>query len=127
MPEIPPFVDFHDPCEFQLRETLGDEVFTAAFKHGADLTLDQAITYALDEKTGVSARRWQASRTSSVVSPREQQVAELVAQGLTNKDIAAALVIAQRTAEGHVEHILEKLGFTSRAQIASWATSHHEQ
>jgi len=38
----------------------------------------------------------------------------------SNKGIAADLVISQRTAEGHVEHILTKLGFTSRAQVAAW-------
>jgi len=41
--------------------------------------------------------------------------------GLNNKEIARSLVISQRTAEGHVEHILTKLGFTSRAQVAAWA------
>jgi DNA-binding NarL/FixJ family response regulator len=51
---------------------------------------------------------------------REREVAELIAQGKTNKQIAEALVIAPRTAEGHVERILVKLGFTSRAQIAAW-------
>jgi len=53
------------------------------------------------------------------LSRREQQIAELVAEGTSNKEIAARLVIAPRTAEGHVEHILVKLGFTSRAQIAA--------
>ena len=43
------------------------------------------------------------------------------AGGRSNVDIAAELVISQRTAENHVEHILIKLGFTSRAQIAAWA------
>ncbi|MFI1261055.1 MULTISPECIES: response regulator transcription factor [Streptomyces] len=52
---------------------------------------------------------------------RESQVAELVAGGRTNKEIAAELTISRRTAEGHVEHILTKLGFTSRARIAAWA------
>jgi DNA-binding CsgD family transcriptional regulator len=47
-------------------------------------------------------------------------VARLVAQGRSNKEIAAQLVISQRTAENHVEHILTKLGFTSRSQIAAW-------
>ncbi len=42
--------------------------------------------------------------------------------GLANKEIAAALVISLRTAEAHVEHILSKLGFTSRSQIAAWVT-----
>ncbi len=43
--------------------------------------------------------------------------------GRSNKDIAAGLVISQRTAENHVEHILAKLGFTSRAQIATWVAA----
>ena len=46
--------------------------------------------------------------------------ARLVAGGRSNKQVAADLVISQRTAEGHVEHILAKLGFTSRAQVAAW-------
>jgi non-specific serine/threonine protein kinase len=43
-----------------------------------------------------------------------------VAEGLTNKQIAARLVISPRTAQGHVEHLLAKLGFASRTQIAAW-------
>ena len=54
------------------------------------------------------------------LTSRELQVARLVAGGRSNKEIAAALVISQRTAENHVEHILTKLGFTSRAKIAAW-------
>ena len=50
-------------------------------------------------------------------------MARLVAGGRSNKQIAAELVIAQRTAEGHVERILAKLGFTSRAQAAAWVTA----
>ncbi len=57
------------------------------------------------------------------LTAREREVAGLVAQGLTNKDIAERLVITERTAEGHVERILGKLGFRSRAQIASWFAS----
>lgn len=51
---------------------------------------------------------------------REREVAGLVAQGLTNKEIAEQLVISERTAETHVEQIRNKLGFRSRAQIAGW-------
>jgi len=56
----------------------------------------------------------------SRLTARERHVAELVATGLSNKEIAEKLVISERTAEGHVEHILGKLGFRSRSQIASW-------
>jgi non-specific serine/threonine protein kinase len=54
------------------------------------------------------------------LSHRERQVAELVAEGLSNKQIAARLVISRRTVDSHVEKILTKLGFTSRVQVAAW-------
>ena len=61
-------------------------------------------------------------RASSDVrlTARELEVAELVARGKSNPEIAAALVISVRTVQGHVEHILRKLGFGSRSQVAAW-------
>jgi DNA-binding NarL/FixJ family response regulator len=47
-------------------------------------------------------------------------VAQLVTEGLTNRQIAERLVISERTAENHVQHILTKLGFATRSQIAAW-------
>ena len=55
------------------------------------------------------------------LSSREREVAALVAQGRSNREIAASLVVSERTAEAHVSNILGKLGFTTRAQIAAWA------
>jgi DNA-binding NarL/FixJ family response regulator len=51
---------------------------------------------------------------------REQEIAALVAQGLSNRQIAAASHISERTVESHVQHVLDKLGFTNRTQIATW-------
>ena len=51
---------------------------------------------------------------------RELQVAHLVAEGLSNREIASRLTISTRTAESHIEHLLGKLGLNSRAQIAAW-------
>lgn len=48
-------------------------------------------------------------------------MAVLIAHGLTNREIAARLVIALRTADNHVQHIFDKLGLSSRAQVAAWA------
>jgi DNA-binding CsgD family transcriptional regulator len=58
-----------------------------------------------------------------VLSPREEEVAALVAEGLTNRQIAQRLVISERTAQNHVQHILTKLGFATRGQIAAWRVS----
>lgn len=54
------------------------------------------------------------------LTTREREIAALVAQGLTNREIAERLVISERTVEGHVEQTLNKLGFRSRTQIAAW-------
>lgn len=57
------------------------------------------------------------------LTPREREVAELVAQGLTNREIAAQLHLSERTAQNHVQHILTKLDLPNRTQIAIWITS----
>lgn len=56
------------------------------------------------------------------LTPREREIAELVADGLTNREIASRLSLSVRTAESHVANIRTKLGLRSRAQLASWAT-----
>ena len=57
------------------------------------------------------------------LTPREREVAELVGQGLTNREIAARLYLSERTAQNHVQHILTKLDLSNRSQIVVWLTS----
>ncbi|GAA3116704.1 LuxR family transcriptional regulator [Streptosporangium carneum] len=91
-----------------------------AAREGAAFGLDGAIAYALGEEAeGFAVRR--DSRWAPLTR-REREVAELVAEGLTNRQIAQRLVVVQRTVDSHVEHILAKLGFSARTQIAAWAT-----
>jgi predicted ATPase len=56
------------------------------------------------------------------LTAREREVAALVALGLTSKDIAARLVVSKRTVDSHLEHILGKLGYNSRVQVAALAS-----
>jgi DNA-binding NarL/FixJ family response regulator len=58
------------------------------------------------------------------LTPREREVAVLVARGNSNRQIGDAMVITERTVATHIEHILNKLGFTSRTQIGVWAAEH---
>ncbi|MEU6268012.1 response regulator transcription factor [Saccharopolyspora shandongensis] len=80
------------------------------------------LWYGLAEKVEAAGQAPSQARSPGPLTRREQQIAELVAQGFTNKKIAATLAISQRTVDAHVEHIMVKLGFTSRAQIAAWIT-----
>jgi non-specific serine/threonine protein kinase len=54
------------------------------------------------------------------LSSREFEVARLVAEGLSNREIAGRLHLSERTAESHVKNICDKLGFNSRSQVAAW-------
>ncbi|MBY8862005.1 protein kinase [Nocardia sp. CA2R105] len=109
----------HEDCERAARHALGRNAFETAHREGARMDLDTAIDYALGEQPRTAAR---GPGPSAELTTREREVAGLVAEGLTNRAIAAHLNISVRTADGHVEHILTKLGFTSRTQIAAWIT-----
>lgn len=109
---------YHEECEQAARRVLGERSFDTARRRGLAMSMDAAVAYAL----GAPESATPAGSASGALTKRERQVADLVAQGLSNKQIAAKLVISQRTAQSHVEHILTKLGFTSRAQIAAWIT-----
>ncbi|MFI6309648.1 protein kinase [Nocardia fusca] len=114
---------YREECELKSREALGTRVFESARNEGAAMSFDTTIIFALGEGSEAAAP---AAHTAGQLTKREREVAELVARGMTNKAIAARLVISQRTAKAHIEHILTKLGFTSRSQIAVWVTEQPE-
>ena len=69
----------------------------------------------------MSLRRGPTKNPKDLLTDREQEILLLVARGQANKEIAADLVISERTARTHVSNILSKLGLTSRTQAALWA------
>lgn len=109
--------------ESRAGRALGATAFTAAYDRGASLTLAELVAHALQEPGPPDVTPPAPDRPQVRLTPREAQVAELVAEGLANQQIADRLVIARRTAEGHVERILNKLGFHTRTQIATWVTA----
>jgi predicted ATPase/DNA-binding NarL/FixJ family response regulator len=115
--------DFHDQSLSQVRSRLGEKAFDAAARRGAELSTADAVELAMERggRTALPVPRTAAANgPASGLTRREREVATLIAEGLSNREIASRLVVAQRTAEGHVENILSKLGFTSRAQVAAW-------
>jgi len=115
----PPLLAHRHRSEMIARTALGDATFDVIHRTGTEQeTLRQDDIVVLDQE--IVADVPAAAADSSPLTRREWEVAVLVSCGLANKEIATKLVVAKRTAEAHVENILKKLGFTSRAQIAVW-------
>jgi DNA-binding CsgD family transcriptional regulator/tetratricopeptide (TPR) repeat protein len=103
----------------EVHRRIADEAFNPAWERGRELRLEDAIMLAAG-RPGPTATPPSGARVDAL-TPRERQVAGLVASGLTNAAIARELGITNGTARIHVERILNKLGFTSRVQVATWA------
>jgi DNA-binding NarL/FixJ family response regulator len=109
-------------------QVVNETTATALRSAGRALSVEDAV--ALARVTGAAAsasvieHAGAASAPERVLTSRELQVALLVGQGLTNRQIAERLVITERTAGAHIEHILHKLGYRTRTQIGVWAAAH---
>ena len=95
---------------------------------GLALSLEAAIDLAIEQPATAAPVRGTAgfkaaSAPPGGLTPRELEIAALIADGRSNKAIAAELVISPATVARHVANIMSKLGFRSRAQIAAWITS----
>ncbi|HEY7487364.1 MAG TPA: LuxR C-terminal-related transcriptional regulator [Streptosporangiaceae bacterium] len=101
---------------------LGTAAFRAEFEAGHRLSRDAAIGLALGESPPGAVAAVRDTGTPPL-GKREAQVAHLVAEGMSNKQIGARLLISEHTVDTHIRNILNKLGFNSRAQIAAWMAS----
>lgn len=110
----PQMAEYHTLCEKSAAGALGPMAYAQALEEGGRHdSPGQAIQYALGP-----AREPVAA--AGPLTPREREVAALVARGMSNRQMASTLKLSQRTVDWHVKNILDKLRFGSRAQIASW-------
>jgi DNA-binding CsgD family transcriptional regulator/tetratricopeptide (TPR) repeat protein len=105
-----------------------DEAWEVAVAEGRAMSFEEVIEYALSEDQSASPasptlERPLAGGHPYTLTPREEDVAELVARGLTNRQIASELSISEHTAATHVRRILKKLGLRSRVELAGWVSS----
>jgi non-specific serine/threonine protein kinase len=105
------------------RRALTERGAAQAVAAGRALSLEQAVAEGLAD-VAVPPHTHTTSGEQSLLSPRERQVAVLLARGLSNPQIGEALVVSRGTVERHVANILAKLEYRSRAQVAAWAATH---
>jgi predicted ATPase/DNA-binding SARP family transcriptional activator/DNA-binding CsgD family transcriptional regulator len=126
--QLSPFDRTHTRYEERLsaaRSLMDDETWEAAWAQGRAMSPEEAIEYALSEREAASGPEPPLdARRSVVLTPREREVAALVARGMTNRQAATELGISERTVHTHVRRILRKLGLGSRVQIAAWVIEH---
>jgi len=121
----------HDRARAAAQAALGKRAFAAALARGRAMTVEQAIAFGLathDDRRS-SGRRSAGPRSGAArpaLSPREAQVAQLVARGLTNRQIAGALVLQESTVGNHLQRIYARLGLSGRAQLAAWLAEHDD-
>lgn len=101
------------------REGLTEASFQEQMAIGQAMNLEQSVAYAQNIPFHQLGER-QAKGKADDLTEREREVARLIAEGKTNRQIANELVLSQRTVEKHAANILSKLGLTSRAQIVRW-------
>ncbi len=104
------------------RAALGERRYAAAYAHGTTLGLDAVVRDAASEAAGqrggdAGGAAAAAGAVVSVLTRREREIAELVASGLSNREVATRLFISKRTVDAHVEHIFGKLEISSRVQL----------
>ena len=108
----------HDRSLAIVRAQMTEAAIQVAWSRGHDLSSAASVAYALRD-----GPLTQKPKRPAGVTGRELEIAGLVTNGMTNREIARKLSLAERTVDAHVEHIMNKLGYHSRAQIAAWAAT----
>ena len=110
--------ELHQQAVKAAQDALGDDRYAALFRDGAGRPLDLVVKLAVtdaDELPATPGRQ----RPAGLLTSRERQIAALVSEGMSNRDIAQHLAISKRTVDAHIEHIFGKLGISSRVQLAT--------
>jgi predicted ATPase/DNA-binding CsgD family transcriptional regulator len=106
----------------ETRKAMGEDAYTETFSAAAKCSLDELTIAETGDLSAPAPGGADAPRVS--LTGREREIAGLVAQGMSNREIAEHLVISKRTVDSHVEHIFGKLAITSRVQLTAWVTRH---
>ena len=99
---------------------IGQKAFDAAYARGRAMTIDEGVAFAVADKPAHKPAPPVKSAADTALTPRQLEIARLIADDLTNRQIADRLFLSERTVETHITNILNKLGLNSRVQLSRW-------
>jgi DNA-binding CsgD family transcriptional regulator len=103
-------------------EGLGQTAFDAAFQRGRAMTMGEGVAFAVEGRVPPKLAPAARPQSHTILTSRQLDIARLVAEDLTNKQIADRLFLSERTVETHITNIFNKLGLNSRIQLSRWIT-----
>ena len=99
---------------------IGQRSFDAAYARGHAMTIEEGVAFAMEDKPATKPAPPVQPAPDTVLTPRQLEIARLIADDLTNRQIADRLFLSERTVETHITNILNKLGLNSRVQLSRW-------
>jgi DNA-binding CsgD family transcriptional regulator len=120
------FREQHERSVSLVTRGIGQRSFDAAFARGRAMTIDEGIAFAVEGKQRPKPAAVVKAMPAAELTRRQLEIARLVADDLTNRQIAARLFLSERTVETHVTNILNRLGLNSRVELARWLAGQAE-
>jgi predicted ATPase/DNA-binding CsgD family transcriptional regulator len=117
----------HDRSVTAIVHAIGEKAFATDFARGRAMTIDEGVAFAVEDKQSSTPIPAVRTEPDTGLTRRQLEIARLVADDLTNRQIAARLFLSERTVETHVTNILNKLGLGSRIQLTRWVAEQTER
>jgi predicted ATPase/DNA-binding CsgD family transcriptional regulator len=110
----------HDRSVTAIVRAIGEKAFDAAFARGRAMTIDEGVAFAVEDEPPAKPAPPVKATPNTELTSRQLEIARLIADDLTNRQIADRLFLSERTVETHITNMLNKLGLNSRVQLSRW-------
>jgi predicted ATPase/DNA-binding CsgD family transcriptional regulator len=117
---LEPFRPQHERSVSLITRGIGQQAYDAAFARGRAMTIGEGVAFAVADQQAPKPLPPAKAASDGELTPRQLEIARLIAADLTNRQIADRLFLSERTVETHITNMLNKLGLNSRVQLSRW-------